>query len=232
MGVAHTIFISSMNKLTYIKNDFLDRHFPNTKFISIGSSSLGLYFIMLMLQNSPEICAFASLGKNIPNEMIIIQDKLQSFLQRPKIMFTDRADELAVGMEVFCKDASQTYRNGIIRYIGATQQHDQFILINVELYHAHPSFKASSSSIILKPASVFQIFQSTVKTFDVSKGYGFLTFKNSKSFFFHASHVNWNSFPHSRIQEGQVVKHTIKYSWNQPVPCMNIIADNVFAVSS
>ena len=164
--------------------------------------------------------------------MIIIQDKLQSFLQRPKIMFTDRADELAVGMEVLCKDASQTYRNGVIRYISAIQPHDHLNLINVELYHEHLPLQASSSSILLKPAYIFQIFQSTVKTFDVSKGYGFLTFKNSKSLFFHASHVIWNSFPHTRIEEGQVVKHTIKYSWNQPVPCMNIIADNVFAVSS
>ena len=106
------------------------------------------------------------------------------------MIFADRPDELTVGMEVWCKDAWSTYRNGIIRYIGAAEPQNELNQIDVELSNVHidvelsnvqasvfhrvPEDQALRPGVIVtfKPAYVFQLFQSTVRTYDVSKRYG------------------------------------------------------------
>ena len=196
-----------------------------------GSSGIPSLYMMLMLQKSYELCAMASLARTIPDEMVLIQDELELFLQRTKMTFADRPDQLAVGMEVWCQNDCITYRNGIIQYIGYSKPQNSLNLIEVDLSHTRSQFQASVYKMSFKPDNVFQIFQSTVRTYDVSRHYGFLNYQHSKSLFFHASHVIWSLFHHNRIEAGQVVKHTVKYAWNPRVKMINIVADNVCPVS-
>ena len=142
-----------------------------------GSSVVPSLYMMLMLQKSYELCAMASLARTIPDEMVLIQDELELFLQRTKMTFADRPDQLAVGMEVLCQSDCITYRNGIIQYIGYSKPQNSLNLIEVE-------FQTSVYKMSFKPDNVFQIFQSTVRTYDVSRHYGFLNFQHSKSVFF------------------------------------------------
>ena len=204
---------------------------------------------MLQFQISSELCAIASVANTIPDELLLIQDKLASFLQRIHMTFADRPDELRVGMEVWCKDSWSTYKNGIIRYIGTVKPQNELNLIDVELSNVyidvelfniqtaglhrvpHNEVLRRGVTVTFKPAYVFQIFQSTVRIYDVSKRYGFLNCRHNRSLFFHTSGVIWNEFPHSRIEAGQIVKHTIRYNLNQRWHMINIVADNIFPLS-
>ena len=185
---------------------------------------------MLVLQRSYELCAMASLARTIPDEMVLIQDELELFLSQTKMTFADRPDQLTVGMEVWCQNDCITYRSGIIQYIGYTKPQNSLNLIEVDLSHTRSQFQASAHKKFFKPDNVFQIFQSTVRTYDVSRHYGFLNLQHSTSVFFHASDVIWSLFLHNRIEAGQVVKHTVKYAWNPRLKLINIVANNVFPV--
>ena len=116
-------------------------------------------------------------------------------------------------------------------------EHNRLNLIDVVLSHVHSHSQAPVFTIGFKPAYVFQIFQSTVRTYNMSTHYGFLNFKNNETLLFHRSGVLWNLFPHSSIENGQTVKHTIKYDWKNRnsigrTQTLDIIADNIFPVSS
>ena len=152
--------------------------------LRIGSSILRFADIMPIVHCITELCAVASLAKTIPEEIILIQDTLALFLKRTKLTFSDRPDELAVGMEVWC-NTGYGGMAGIIRYIDTIQPENRLNTIGVELYHEHPNarFTHQPRDIVLKPDKVFQIFQSTVQFYNVAKRYGFLNHKN-KTFFF------------------------------------------------
>ena len=183
---------------------------------------------MPTFQSISELCAVAALTKNIPDAIVLIQDQLALFLKRTKLTFPDRPDELTVGMEVWCNQ-EPGYMAGIIRYIDPVQPHNRLNLINVELYHAHPSaiFKNYTRNVVLNAENVFQLFQSTVETYNITRRYGFLNYKNKRSYFFHASGVIINMFRNTRIEVGQVVNHTIKYNFHERSQTMDIIAHYV-----
>ena len=173
-----------------------------------------------------ELCAVACLAKNIPGEIILIQDTLALFLKRIKLTFSDRPDKLVVGMEVWC-NKEPVYLAGIIRYIDISDIFD--IGIGVELYYEHPhaKYKNQTRDVVLKPDNVFQLFQSIVQFYHVKRRYGFLNHENKTSYFFHGNDVIINGFPNSRIKKGVLVKHSIKYNFHERSQTMDIIAQFV-----
>ena len=181
---------------------------------------------MFILQVHPELCAMRSLTKTIPDGMHLIRDRLASFFKGIIITFTDRPDELSIGIEVLCKEESDINRGGIIHKIWKDGT------IGVTFYYVLPQARPQTCFLIYYPGNVFQIFQSSVKSYNASKRWGFLQFNTSTLFFFLAKDTIASSFPHSRIVEGQLVKHTIKYNWNQRRQRMDIIAGNVLAIKS
>ena len=143
---------------------------------NIGSSCFPFSSIMFILQVHPEVCAIRSLAKTIPDGMHLIRDKLGSFFKGIRITFTDRPDELSIGIEVFCKEESEINRGGIIHKIWRDGK------IGVVFHYVLPQAMPQTCCLIYNPGNVFQIFQSSVKTYNASKRWGVLKF-NSSTFF-------------------------------------------------